>query len=63
LIRAECVAAVAAALHHGRVSQGFEGQYTKRFRALFTNYGITEYDFIFVDDTAIDDTQVRGCIS
>ncbi|KAG2437137.1 hypothetical protein HYH02_011393 [Chlamydomonas schloesseri] len=37
--------------------KGFEGQYTKRFRTLFTNYGITEYEFIFVDGTAIDDTQ------
>lgn len=39
--------------------QGFEGQYTQRFRELFTNYGFTEYDFIFIDDKAISDTQVR----
>ncbi|PNW81255.1 hypothetical protein CHLRE_07g348550v5 [Chlamydomonas reinhardtii] len=37
--------------------KGFEGQYTQRFRELFTNYGFTEYDFIFIDDKAISDTQ------
>ncbi|KAG2487460.1 hypothetical protein HYH03_013883 [Edaphochlamys debaryana] len=37
--------------------KGFEGQYTKRFKELFGRYGMTDFEFVFIDDAAIEDTQ------
>ncbi len=32
----------------------------RRFRELFGGYGMKAFEFLFIDDTAVDDTQVGG---